>query len=228
MSELSVLLASVLPLALGAAVSPTVLIGIILILSISDRPKLSGIAFYTGAIIILLIVVAAGMIIGRGAEVASSKPPSVASAYFDLALGILLILFGIWKVIKKGDGAPDKNRFVGKSKSAVSDFIKYMISGLAMFTINFTTTVLVFAAGKDIGLSNAGFTDKLIVVVIITLITLLVVEIPLLIYFTMPKRSEKLLNPLNVWMQKNSRYLMAGIIFIFGIYLLVKGINVLF
>jgi len=228
MSELSVLLTSVLPLALGAAVSPTVLIGIILILSISNRPKLSGIAFYIGAIIILLVVATAGMLLGKGAAVASSKPPSVTSAYFDLAIGILLILLGIWRIIKKSDGSPDESRFGGKSKSAASDFIKYMILGLGMFTINFTTTVLVFAAGKDIGISSAGITDKIIVVIILTLITLLVVEIPLLIYFTMPKRSEKLLGALNVWMQKNSRYLMAAVMFVFGIYLAVKGLGVLF
>jgi len=229
MSELSTLLFDILPLALGAAVSPTVLVGIILILSIAERPKLSGIAFYMGAIIILLIVVAAGILLGKGAAaVAAGKPPSAASAYFDLALGIALILFGIRRVAKKGDDTPDKTRFVGKSKSAISDFIKYMILGLGMFTINFTTTVLVFAAGKDIGISGTGLTDQLIVIVILTVITLLVVEIPLLIYFTMPERSEKILEPLNRWMQKNSRYLMAAIIFVFGIYLIVKGIGVLF
>jgi len=228
MSELSILLADILPLAIGAAVSPTVLIGIILILSVSDRPKLSGIAFYTGAMIILLIVVLAGIILGKGAVIASSKPPSVTSAYFDSALGILLILLGIWRIIKKGDGSPDENRFGGKSKSAISDFIKYMVLGLGMFAINFTTTVLVFASGKDIGISSASLTDKLIVVIILTIITLLVVEIPLLIYFTMPKRSEKLLGALNVWMQKNSRYLMAAVMFVFGIYLMVKGVRVLF
>lgn len=228
MSELSLLLINVLPLAVGAAVSPTVLIGIILILSIAERPKLSGIAFYIGSIIILLIVVAAGILLGKGVAVAASKPPSAASAYFDLALGIALILFGMRRVAKKGDDAPDESRFGGKSKSAVSDFIKYLILGLLMFTINFTTTVLVFAAGKDIGISGAGVADQLIVIIVLTIITLLVVEIPLLIYFTMPERSEKILQPLNKWMQRNSRYLMAAIIFIFGIYLMVKGIGVLF
>ena len=228
MSELSLLLTSVLPLAVGAAVSPTVLIGIILILSVAERPKLSGIAFYIGAIIILLIVVIAGILLGKGVAAAAGKPPSAGSAYFDLALGIALILFGIRRVAKKGEGGPDETRFGGKSKSAASDFIKYFILGLGMFTINFTTTVLVFAAGKDIGISGAGGIDQSIAVIILTVITLLVVEIPLLVYFTMPERSEKLLKPLNIWMQKNSRYLMAAIIFIFGIYLIVKGIGVLF
>ncbi|HEX3013937.1 MAG TPA: GAP family protein, partial [Methanobacterium sp.] len=116
----------------------------------------------------------------------------------------------------------------GKSKSAVSDFIKYMILGLGMFTVNFTTTVLVFAAGKDIGISSASITDKVTVVIVFTLITLLVVEIPLLVDFSMPRRSEKVLGLLNVWMQKNSRYLMAAVMFVFGIYLMIKGIRVLF
>ncbi|MGB9978732.1 GAP family protein [Methanobacterium sp.] len=228
MSELSILLTNVLPLAIGAAVSPTVLIGIILILSMSDRPKLSGIAFYIGAIIILLSVAAAGVLLGKGAAVASSKHPSVTSAYFDLALGILLILLGIGRIVKKGSGGPNESRFGGKSKSPASDFIRYMILGLGMFTVNFTTTVLVFAAGKDIGVSSAGITDKVTVVIILTLMTLLVVEIPLLIYFTMPERSEKLLGVLNTWMQKNSRYLMAAVMFVFGIYLMLKGSWVLF
>ena len=228
MSELSTLLFDILPLAFGAAVSPTVLIGIILILSISDRPKLSGIAFYIGSIIILLVVATAGILLGKGVAVASGKPPSVTSAYLDLAIGIFLILLGIWRINKKGSDAPDKSRFGGKSKSAVSDFIKYMILGLGMFTVNFTTTVLVFAAGKDIGISSAGVTDKVTVVIILTLITLLVVEIPLLVYFTMQERSERVLGVLNVWMQKNSRYLMAAVMFVFGIYLMVKGVRVLF
>lgn len=225
MSELSALLLNVLPLALGAAVSPVVLIGIILILTISDRPKLSGIAFYIGAVILLLIVIAAGILVGGG--ITADRHPSVASAYLDLVFGILLILLGIRRIVKKGNG-PDKDRFIQKSKSAISNFIKYMLLGLGIFTINLKTTILVFAASKDIGISSAGLTDKLTVIIILIVITLLVVEIPLLIYFTMPESSEKLLGALNIWVRKNSRYLIAAVLFFFGIYLMVKGIGVLF
>lgn len=167
------------------------------------------------------------MIAGQGAVAASGAHPSKASAYFDLILGILLILLGIRK-IRKDDSGPDKNRFAGESKSTGAQFIKYMFLGFGMFVINFTTTELVFTAGKDIGLSSASIFDKLIVIVILTIITLIVVEIPILIYFTMPKRSEEILGTLNIWMQKSIKYLMAGIMFLFGIYLLVKGIGVLF
>jgi len=72
----------------------------------------------------------------------------------------------------------DKNRFTeDESKSTGSQFIKYMLLGFGMFVINFTTAILVFAAEKDIGLSSAPVTDKLIVIAILTVITLLVVEI---------------------------------------------------
>jgi len=228
MSEFSALLIDILPIAFGAAVSPTVLIGIILVLSVSKRPKFSGLAFYIGAIILLLIVVAAGALVSKGATLATKTHPSTASAYFDIILGILLILFGIRR-IRKEDKGPDKNRFTEDgSKSAVNRFIKYLILGFGMFIINFTTTVLVFAAGKDIGLSTAPIFDKLIVIIILTIITLLVVEIPLLVYVIAPKTANKLLEPLNIWMQKNGKYLMAAIIFVFGIYLLIRGIGVLF
>lgn len=228
MSDFSTLLTSVLPLAFGAAVSPTVLIGIILVLSISKKPKFNGIAFYFGSIILLLIVVALGVFVSNGVALASGSQPSATSAYFDIILGILLILFGIRR-IKKEDKGPNEERFrEGESKSAASQFIKYMILGFLMFLINFTTTILVFAAGKDIGLSTAPLIDKLIVIAILTIITLIVVEIPLLIYILFPKTADKVLHPVDVWMQKNSRYLMAAVIFVFGFYLLVKGAMVIF
>lgn len=228
MSDFSTLLTSVLPLAFGAAVSPTVLLGIILVLSITKRPKLNGIAFYIGSIILLLIVVVLGIILGKGAELASGKPPSLTSAYFDIILAVLLILLGIRK-IRKEDNGIDKSKFKGdKPLSAGKSFIESMIFGLFLFLINFTTTILVFAAGKDIGLSAAPVVDKLVVIVILTIITLIVVEILLLIYLLFPKTANKLLEPVNIWMQKNGKYLMAAILFVFGIYLLSKGAGVLF
>ncbi|MGZ7160349.1 MAG: GAP family protein, partial [Methanobacterium sp.] len=89
------------------------------------------------------------------------------------------------------------------------------------------TTILVFAAGKDIGLSPVPLVDKLIVIVILTIIALIVVEVPLLVEFLFPKTANRLLEPVNKWMQKNGKYLMAAIIFIFGIYLLWKGLMIL-
>ncbi|MEN4018215.1 MAG: GAP family protein [Methanobacterium sp.] len=228
MSDLSALLTSILPLALGAAVSPTVLIGIILILSITKRPKLNGVAFYIGSIILLLIVVALGVFVSKGAVIASGTMPSTTSAYFDIVLAVLLILLGIRRT-RKEDKGPDKDKFKeDASPSAVKGFIKSMGFGFGLFVINFTTTILVFAAGKDIGLSPAPLFDKLIVIIALTIITLLVVEIPLLIYILMPKTANKALAPVNIWMQKNGKYLMAAIFFVFGIYLLVKGAGVLF
>jgi len=44
----------------------------------------------------------------------------------------------------------------------------------------------------------------------------------------MPKTAHKILEPVYIWMQKNGKYLMAAIIFVFGIYLLAKGIGILF
>lgn len=228
MSELSTLLFDILPLAFGAAVSPTVLIGIILVLSISKNPRSNGIAFYVGSIVLLLIVVALGVFVSKGAVMATGGQPSATSAYFDIFLGILLLLFGIRK-IRAGDKGPDKNRFAGdESKSGLGEFIKYMILGLGMFVINFTTTILVFAAGKEIGLSTAPLIDKLIVIIILTIITLIVVEVPLLVAIIFPKTANKLLEPINRWMQKNGKYLMAAIIFVFGVYLLAKGFGILF
>ena len=45
MSQFLTLLIQIIPLALGASISPTALMGIILLLSISKRPKLQGFGY---------------------------------------------------------------------------------------------------------------------------------------------------------------------------------------
>ncbi|HEX7467999.1 MAG TPA: hypothetical protein VF324_05370, partial [Methanobacterium sp.] len=74
MSSFLTLLTQIIPLALGAAVSPTALMGIILLLSISKRPKLQGFGYYFGAIILILIVVIFGIILSAGVTSASPTP----------------------------------------------------------------------------------------------------------------------------------------------------------
>ena len=224
MSDFNSLVANVLPLSLGAAISPTVLVGIILVLSSSKRPRLNGTAFYLGSIILLLLVVALGIAASQMTVSIIGMHSQKASGGFDFVLGAVLIFLGFRRITKKKEAQEDKNKLKEeKNQSAIASFFRYMIFGFVMFTVNFTTTVLVFAAGKDIGLSLTGLAGKLMATAILTVITLLVVEIPLAIYFLFPKTAGKILDPLNVWMKKNENYLIAVLIFVFGFYLLVKG-----
>ena len=197
--------------------------GIILLLSISKSPKLQGFGYYIGAVILILIVVILGILLGAGITSSSPKPNPIL-AVIDVLLGILLLIFGLRRIFK-AQKSP-KNRFQGDTKhnSKIVQFVKGLSFGFGMFLINFSTTIIVLDAGKEIGASSADLVGKLIVITILTLITLLVCEIPLLMYILFPEKANNVLSKVNKWMQRNGHYLMGIVIVIIGIYLLWIGL----
>lgn len=216
------LLTQTIPLAFGAAVSPTALMGIILLLSISKKPKISGLGYYAGSIILVLIVLAIGFILGTGVSTATPHP-NPALATIDLILGVILFVMGIIRIFRPQKSP--KHRFNGEhpDASSIAVFLKGLSFGFVMFLINFSTTIIVLEAGKIISTSPAPTTGKALVTVILILITLLVCEIPLIIYFLLPGSSERILSKINVWMQKNGHILMGIVILAIGLYLLWIG-----
>ena len=216
------LLAQIIPLAFGAAVSPTALMGIILLLSISKKPKISGMGYYAGSILMVLIVLCVGFILGNGVSSESPHPNPLLAA-IDLILGVILLIMGIIRIFRPQKSP--KHRFNGEhpDSSSLLVFLKGLSFGFMMFFINFSTTLIVLEAGKLIATAAVPITGKVTVSVILILITLLVCEVPLLIYFLLPSRSEKLLSKINVWMQKNGHILMGLVILAIGLYLIWIG-----
>lgn len=223
MSETLTLLTTIIPLALGAAVSPTALMGIILLLSISKKPKISGFGYYVGSIILILIVITIGAIIGAGITNTASHPNPLL-ALVDLIVGVVLVLFGARRIFKSQKSP--KNRFNAEntSVSAPVIFIKGLSFGFVMFLINFSTTLIVLEAGKDIWASSAALTGKMFVISILIVITLLVCEIPLLMYLIFPEKANIILSKVNVWMQRNGHILMGLVILVIGVYLIWIGL----
>lgn len=222
MSATSTLIAQIMPLALGAAVSPTALMGIILLLSISKKPKLQGFGYYIGAIVLILIVVVIGISLGTAVTAATSQPNPVLS-WFDVIVGILLLILG-FRRLSQPQKSPTKRFGEGKLSSNIGMLVKGFTFGFVMFLINFSTTILVLEAGKVIGTSSADMAGKIIVIILLTIITLLVCEIPLLIYLIFPKKANNVLSKVEKWMQKYGHYLMAAVIIVIGIYLVYIGI----
>lgn len=223
MSSFSTLITQIIPLALGAAVSPTALMGIILLLSISKKPKLQGFGYYIGAVILILIVILLGILLGVGITSASQKPNPI-FAGIDVLLGIFLLLFGFRRIFKTQKS--QKKFFQGHKKhtSKIVQFLEGLSFGFGMFLINFSTTIIVLAAGKEIGASSVDLIGKLIVITILTIITLIVCEVPLLMYILFPEKANNILSKVNKWMQRNGHYLMGVVILVIGIYLICTGL----
>jgi hypothetical protein len=143
----------------------------------------------------------------------------------NVILGIILFSFGVKISFKKEYNANKETENRLKDKYQSYGFGGSVLLAMGIFTLNLITTILVFFASSQIGLSDVNLIGKTISLIILISITLLLVEIPLLICFLVPQKADNILSKLNGWIQKNGHYLTASLTVIIGIYLISKGLS---
>ena len=223
MSSFLTLLIQILPLAFGAAVSPTALMGIIILLSVSKKPKLQSFGYYIGSLILIIIVTFIGILLGTGITTGYNKPHLLLD-WIDVILGILLLFLGTRRIIQNQKSPTNRIQSSYEPKSNLNLFFKGISYGFALFLINFSTTIIVIEAGKEIAVSPVGLIGKLLIIIILIIITLLVCEVPLLMYVLYPQKAKRILLKVNKWMQRNGHILMGIVIFLIGAYLIIVGL----
>ncbi len=226
MTDLSPLLIQIIPLAWAAAVSPTALSLFLVMMSLTDNPRLAGFSFYAGAIVVLLLTVFIGIFLGNSLTTTGHSDPATIAA-IDLFLGAILVLLGIRSLFSKGRGSGGGALFkylqVDNSAGNFSKFSRFFTVGLLTFLINFSTAIFVLAAGRQIGLAQAGVLSDISAILVLTVITLVVIELPLLFFLILPNTAEKITEPMNQWINKNGKYLIAIFLLAIGILVIYNG-----
>lgn len=225
MSELINLLTVILPIALIAAISPTTFTVMIVLLSLSKKPKTSGFGFLVGSLIIILLAALLGIFVAESASLIDYHDISILPAWMNVILGLILFSYGVKISFKKEYDADEEAENRLKDKYQSYGFGGSVLLAMGIFVLNLITTILVFFASSQIGMSNANLIGKIISLIVLVIITLLLVEIPLLICILVPQKADNILSKLNRWIQKNGHYLTAGLTIIIGIYLLFKGLG---
>jgi len=208
-------LLKVLPLAIGATISPTGLLFVMMILSGKDSPKKKALSFILGATLFLIIL---GLIIFFTAKPAiqSTNRPDVTSSIIDIVLGILIVLIVIKSVFfKKKDKQADSK----KHKKP------YSVIGFLYMFINVSTLIPFIAAIKIIAENKLAPLDDLSMVIAVILITMFMVAFPVIITYAMPKKSEAILGPINGFMSKHGSTIANVYFMLMAIYLIYAGIH---
>ncbi|EKQ55771.1 MAG: Protein of unknown function (DUF2910) [Methanobacterium sp. Maddingley MBC34] len=224
MSDFSTLLLEVIPLALVASISPTTFAVMVFSLSLSKKPKTSGIGFLTGSLIVILVAVLLGFLAVDGASIATGGDNTIFQGWINIVLSGVLIFFSIKTLVKKDNKIGNIENFKN-NRSESSEFIASFLLAMGLFSMNFITTVLVVYASSEIAMSSVNWTGKTISLISLVILTLLLVEIPVLICYIKPLKADEILSRLNKWIQRNGYYLTAGLLFILGMYLLSNGLE---
>lgn len=224
MSELSNLLSVIVPLSLVASLNPTTFTIMILLMSFSKKPKTNGLGFFIGSLLIIVLAALLGLFAAEGASVITNTDINVLPGWVNLILGIFLLYFGIKISIKRDYEINYEKKENSFDKYSTFGFRSSALLAMGLFTLNLITTILVFFGSSQIAASNVNWIGKIISLILLVVITLLLVEIPLIIYILSPQKADNILSRLNSWIQKRSHYLTACLVIIMGIYILYNGL----
>jgi len=217
------LLVAVLPLALGAAISPTLLALQLLILAGPTHRLSRAWSLTLGAALVLgvfsiLCVTALQHVQTHHAH------KSATDAAVLLVSGALLAALAVRSLIRRPTtGEKNSSRSAGRLATAPTPW--FIGVGALGMVVNFSTLLLVVPAIHEITHSTATTTVKAAVFVVLYVIVLLPVLLPVLFASVLGSRADRALDATHRWVGSHSRMIGTVIEVVFAAYLVVRGLR---
>lgn len=213
----------VLPLAVGIAISPIPIVGVVLMLA-TPRGRVNGLAFLAGWVFGLAVTGAGVLLISGGADSSEGGSPADWVNVLKLALGVFLLVVAA----KQWRGRPraGEEAEMPKWMTSLDHFTAPKAAGLAVaLAVNPKNLVLVIAAAAAISQTGIPAGEQAAALAILVLIGTIGPGVPVAIELAMGERSKHLLDELRAWMSHNSAAIMAVICLLIGAKLIGDGIG---
>lgn len=214
------LITNVLPLVLGAAVSPTVLIVNLLVLCSPQHARARSAAYTVGATLALCGLGVVALLVMHPAS-SSKGAHNPVLAWLDLVAGCLLLAFGLRAFLTRKT-PPRPREMKAESGRALG---RYFGLGVVMMATNVTSLVLFVPAVKEVVVADVPAWDKVIVAVVGVGIITFVAWAPLAASVLFRDRADEVLGRLNSFVGKHQKVIAGAVGFAFGVYLAVKGLR---
>ena len=205
----------VLPLAVGVALSPIPIIGVVLMLG-TPRARANGPAFILGWVLGLAVVGTIVLLVSSGADAEEGGEPADWVSVVKLILGLLLLLFALkqWRARPHGDDEASLPKWMASIDRFTAGRAAAM--GLALAAINPKNLILTVGAATAIAQTGASTGDQAVALAVFILIGTLGPGVPVAIYFALGERSEEILARLKTWMARDNTAIMAVLCLVIG------------
>jgi Sap, sulfolipid-1-addressing protein len=215
------LLASLLPLALGAAISPLLLMAEVLALSSSDRPKRKAWLLVIGCGATLLAFEVALLLVGSHVSATHAPHPLE-----DVVVGVAAAALFAWLFLSawaKRHQAPSGPGFIDRVGTARP--LAFLGLGVLLMVTNASTLILVFPAVRLIIHAHVSAVDQVVALGILTCFGLAPVLLPATLVSVLGRRGEALTSSLNRFVTAHATQLTMGLEAVFFAYFLIKAIR---
>lgn len=219
------LLARVVPLALGAAVSPTVL-ALQLVIVEGRRAAARGLAYCAGVGSVLALLTVAGLLVHH-TGVVTPVQREVTRA-LDTTIGALLLLLALGTVLRaraRGAGAPVDAPPPDPSSAAHAGLASAALVGAAMMLTSFSTILLYLPAMHEVAAARVEAAAKAVAVAVAVVITSLPATLPLLARVALPGPSAQVFDRLHAVVSRHQRTIGVTVEVVFGAVPVVKGVR---
>jgi len=213
-----------LPLAVGITLSPVPIIAVVLMLT-SQRAKVNGPVFVLGWLVGLGIVGAVVLAVAGPGGASKSGAPATWVSWVKIALGVLLLLVAARQFRSRPHG--DEQPQMPKWMATIDKTTPPAALGLAAVLSGANPKNLLLAVGGAAAIAGTGISggQQAIAYAVFAVIGTLGVGIPVVIYFAMGERSEKLLTGLKDWMSAHNAVIMTVLCLIIAAKLIGDGIS---
>jgi len=221
---MAALLVSVVPLAIGAAISPTLLALQLLVLTGSTRPVARAWALAGGAALVLAAFSLLGITVLNHLHPAKHGHHSLRGAVIMFVAAGLLALLAVRSLAKRPTSAEqNKTRTAGRLENAPTYW--FVGVGALGMVVNFSTLILFLPALHEITRSSAGTADRVVAFAVLYLITLLPVLAPVGLVTVLGRRADPLLDATHGFVTRHARQIGITIEIVFAAYLAVRGVG---
>lgn len=224
---MSGLFREVLPFALGAMVSPTLLTLQVIVLSSPKSPKLKAWALTLGAAVTLLAYSVLGVtVLSRVADGTSSDTGPHSWTYIVIrgVAGLLLLFIGL-RQLRPAPTPGEQHQSGVKAKIATAGPLLYLGVGVMGMLTDFSSLVLYLPALHEITRSDADSASKAVVFSFLFLLTMLPLLLPVLLVTLLGSKGDPVLASLNRFVSAHQRQINAGICLLFSAYLLWTAVD---
>jgi hypothetical protein len=213
-----------LPLAVGIALSPVPIIAVVLMLT-SRKARVNGPLFVAGWLIGLGIVGAIVLAVAGAGSASKSGSPASWVSWVKIALGVLLLLVAVREFRGRPRGGEEPQ--MPKWMATIDKTTPAAALGLAAVLSGANPKNLLLAVGGAAAIAGTGISggQQAIAYLVFALIGTLGVGIPVVIYFVMGERSEKLLGELKDWMSAHNAVIMAVLCLVIAAKLIGDGLS---
>jgi len=218
---MSDLLTSVIPLALGAAISPTVLAANVIILG-GRRAITRGLVFTAGFATVLAGLTVSGLVITHHAQPSATRVQITHDVYG--LLGVVLLSLAVISLLRSRTKS-DTGTPVHTSKPEVDRGLFAVFAlGFGLMISNLSTILLYLPAMHTVSGSSASTGAKITAVAVAALITSIPATAPLLLRIALPKRSAPIFGAINRFVTDHQRAITITVEIAFGAYLIYRAL----